>query len=491
MGKTYRKKMHAAASAEHVAIDVGGVLSSKGDTRFDGEQIHEAAAPNAYMFVRLLHHRTGRYPQVVSRVNYPSKTHWVIRFCCSLGIPESNIHLVKRKDDKHKHSERMTAVIDDDWDALLSLGFGAQKSLKEGFWFQAQYQDFPRPRHKWDEWMASMTKMVADFWSLQSELGLGCTQTALDIFREGPPNGPHSQDLVERALAALVDNVKDEVFEEVAASATATVSSAAAADLAHAPEAQPPAEALPLESCAQDEPGPVDDDEAAPGAIVTEEAAPEKAASSSSSSSSYYDESESPAKKPAGVNGNNQACKTEPDQTQDARRIREETDSSQDASRPPRARPRLHLEPSEAQIKKEKPGAVLELKENKQRVATQQDLENAVKQITDTVMEQVRMQLPAAASMAIPVLAAPVPASGSGAWYSGGYARNRQSGWANRKAERAAADRERRQAGLSKPPPVIAIRMCRQCDRNQPGTRCPNQLCRQCCSDPRCGQHGS
>ena len=57
-------------------------------------------------------------------------------------------------------------VIDDDWPSLSAMGAGAGGALA-------------------------------------AEMRLGCSDAARKIFAEGPPNGPHTDELVARTLAAL------------------------------------------------------------------------------------------------------------------------------------------------------------------------------------------------------------------------------------------------------------------------------------------------
>ena len=116
-------------------------------------------------------------------------------------------------------------------------------------------------------------------------------------------------------------------------------------------------------------------------------------------------------------------------------------------NKPPKTKPRLELQPSPAQLEKDKGGGSVNAKTQEQtqkgstvnlkaRVATQQDLQNAMAAIRDTVREEMGR---VAAGMAVPVQ--PVPYQvlvAGGRWFSGGVPRNMQSGWVNRKAERAA-----------------------------------------------------
>lgn len=402
------------------------------------------------------------------------------------------------------------------------MACGAHATLVEAFWFGAKETYFPKVQRTHDEWLRGKTRIADDFWSLQTELRLQCNNRAAAVFDKGPPHGPHSEALVQEALAALQgedgasqkkeedkpakaepghddadydddeDDVDDNDDEAKAASASKTAASAdpagsepaasagagsmnsaadAAVSAASSKPGQPKPKALVLTQTRTPEERPLDSDAAA--AEVKK-----KPAESSSSDSYYDDESESASK----------GALKEP-----GRRARnDETDSSQD--KPPKSKQRLELRPSPAQLDKEGGSGTLKSQEQKGtpvnlkgRVATQQDLHDAMASIRDTVREEMGR---VAAGMAVPVqpVPYPVPVAG-GRWFSAGVPRNMQSGWVNRKAARAFADRERRQAGLPKPEASFSVPMCKNCQRNQPGVRCSGQLCRHCCADPQCAQH--
>ena len=199
-------KKYPARAAEAVCIDVGGVLSKKDNTTFhDGAEIFKAAMPGAYGFIHMVKHRTGKFPRVVSRVvNFPEKKHhWVRRFCESLGLPGTEVVLVGDKKDKMHHTAGATIVIDDDWDALGSMCQGSQETLIDAIWFQPRNRYLPKIRTKGDEWVSHKVHLMDDFGLLMDHLRLQCPEKVQSIFAEGPPNGPHSAELAERALQAL------------------------------------------------------------------------------------------------------------------------------------------------------------------------------------------------------------------------------------------------------------------------------------------------
>lgn len=160
---------------------------------------------------------------------------------------------------------------------------------------------------------------------------------------------------------------------------------------------------------------------------------------------------------------------------------RDDTDVSQDDSE-------RRFGPSAQQKAREKTARVT-LRENPTRVATHHDLENAVAKLTTEIKSQVSEAV--AQSMA-----AASSSSGSAApktppwpphWQSQGRHRSANSGWVSRKQMRAQQDHERKQRGEAKTAPSFEIPMCTTCGKNQPGSRCPNRLRRNCC--PGCQQH--
>lgn len=76
-----------------------------------------------------------------------------------------------------------------------------------------------------------------------------------------------------------------------------------------------------------------------------------------------------------------------------------------------------------------------------------------------------------------------VPAASAGQSWAH---RNPASRWIARKQERAAAHR----AGQAKGEKVTQLPMCKGCKKNQPGNYCYYELCRQCCTNRDCQQHG-
>ena len=197
-------KKYPARAAEQVAIDVGGVLSDKQVEYQDGQTIYRAAMPGAYMFIHMLKHRTGRWPKVVSRVNQPDKCpHWVHRFCVSLGMPQGQVNLVKHMDDKKYFTEGMTCVIDDQWLALKMMACGGQETLIDAIWFHADKKKLPPGQSSLDSWVGGKMTILGTFEELVQHLRLQCPPQVQQIFAEGPPNGPHKPELVQRALALL------------------------------------------------------------------------------------------------------------------------------------------------------------------------------------------------------------------------------------------------------------------------------------------------
>lgn len=573
--KRYRKK-YPAASAAKVAIDCGGVLSERGDVKHDGATIYRAAAENAYLFVHLLHHRTGDYPHVVSRVNNPSPTHWVVRFCEAMGIPRDHIHLVQDAKEKDRHTTGCTCVVDDSWNALRAMGAGAGGDLVEGFWWQNHTDFLPSGRHPYDEWMQRKVRCLADFWTLARELRLQCTHAAHAVFARGPPNGPHSAALVAEAVAALnplrpgggedddeqgaeppaghddVDYDEEEPAAPetvaVAAAATAAPAAASAAEVwASAPasvKGQPEVAAttapksaalkLAAKSAAWKLPPPAGGQaDAAPeaatvssskpgaggAAAVAKELAEALAASeggnsaaasaakklsaalASSAAASAAEPAGLPLQKVGGGDGgdmssskssrsSSKTSKTKTSETHLHSESRSETDASGRGDHK-RSR-RLELQPSSAQREKDKGRSSgsggIRLKENPTRVATQQDLQDAVNEIAAKVTQQVLSTM-ASSSSAAPS-AAPRTPDPPPHWYSGGRYRNPESGWVARKQQRAREAYERKQMGQDKKPAITPVILCADCGRNQPGSRCFRQLCRSCCKDRRCEQHG-
>ena len=109
--------------------------------------------------------------------------------------------------------------MDNDYPALYAMACGAHETLVEAFWFGAKGTYFPKIQRQYDEWLRGKTRIADDFWSLQTELRLQCNNRAAMIFDKGPPNGPHSQELVQKALEALQDGPPQKAQEDKPAKA--------------------------------------------------------------------------------------------------------------------------------------------------------------------------------------------------------------------------------------------------------------------------------
>lgn len=208
----YRQKMvDLPEKARILAIDCGGVLScTTDDVKYDDDKIYKAAMEGAYCFVQLYKFKTGRWPQVVSRVNFPSNKHWVRRFCRqTFGIPDGCIHLVREKAEKGPVCAQLgaTAVVDDSYDALYAMGTGAWETLASAVLFQEQGKPLSK-QGLWDSWLLeNKIEFAGNMLELMVALGIARTMTQAEEYQSqfswGPPTNPHSEDLLETALAVI------------------------------------------------------------------------------------------------------------------------------------------------------------------------------------------------------------------------------------------------------------------------------------------------
>ena len=85
-----------------LGIDSGGVLTTNSSgskqPKPEGDKIWKATAPGAWPFLCIAQERRGRKVVVISRVNYPSPSHWVTRHCASVGL--YNVELVRDRHEK-------------------------------------------------------------------------------------------------------------------------------------------------------------------------------------------------------------------------------------------------------------------------------------------------------------------------------------------------------------------------------------------------------
>ena len=518
-------KKYPARAAEQVAIDVGGVLSNKQVEYQDGQTIYRAAMPGAYMFIHMLKHRTGRWPKVVSRVNQPDKCpHWVHRFCVSLGMPQGQVNLVKHMDDKKYFTEGMTCVIDDQWLALKMMACGGQETLIDAIWFHADKKKLPPGQSSLDSWVGGKMTILGTFEELVQHLRLQCPPQVQQIFAEGPPNGPHKPELVQRALALLEpkevgttvvqaggkdddevtvaaaqdESVHDVDFDDdmaalpaaaateafVAASATESVAASAtefvaasatekeavpdqpqgavaetAAAAAAAGSSNPPSSGLILTERPDHIEKPLDDND-------EEDRAAEKMKqrrvfiAAKDDDYEYYSECIYSSDDDAPHAGSAKDIKKRQATTgypQSADKKKRETKSSREPS-PSVGSPR----PTR------KLGVSL-----RERPASHADVVSAVHQLRSDMQTVVRHAVWSASS---------TPTQ-----HPWGSNRSTHSGWAQKKAQRAM---QHRAAAGNRPPKVIDLPMCTGCQRNQPGCGCTSHMCRQCCTDPACPQHG-
>ena len=208
----YRQKMvDLPEKARILAIDCGGVLSAKtDDVKYDDDKIYKAAMEGAYCLVQMYKFKSGRWPHVVSRVNFPSNKHWVLRFCKhTFGIPDECIHLVREKAEKGPVCAQLgaTAVVDDSYDALYAMGTGAWETLASAVLFQEQGKPLSK-QGLWDSWLLeNKLEFAGNMLELMVALGIARTMTQAEeyqsLFRWGPPTHPHSEERLETALAVI------------------------------------------------------------------------------------------------------------------------------------------------------------------------------------------------------------------------------------------------------------------------------------------------
>ena len=208
----YRQKMvDLPEKARILAIDCGGVLSCKtDDVKYDDDKIYKAAMEGAYCLVQMYKFKSGRWPHVVSRVNFPSNKHWVLRFCKhTFGIPDECIHLVREKAEKGPVCAQLgaTAVVDDSYDALYAMGTGAWETLASAVLFQEQGKPLSK-QGLWDSWLLeNKLEFAGNMLELMVALGIARTMTQAEeyqsLFRWGPPTHPHSEERLETALAVV------------------------------------------------------------------------------------------------------------------------------------------------------------------------------------------------------------------------------------------------------------------------------------------------
>ena len=104
--------------AGKLIVDCGGVLShqTSGRDKYDGRDIHKSAVEGAYAFVQKFIKKNGANNiHVLSRVNYISSDHWVVRFCRTLGLSPNHVTLVNDRRDKGPAALQLgcAAAIDD------------------------------------------------------------------------------------------------------------------------------------------------------------------------------------------------------------------------------------------------------------------------------------------------------------------------------------------------------------------------------------------
>ena len=184
----YRQKMvDLPEKARILAIDCGGVLSAKtDDVKYDDDKIYKAAMEGAYCLVQMYKFKSGRWPHVVSRVNFPSNKHWVLRFCKhTFGIPDECIHLVREKAEKGPVCAQLgaTAVVDDSYDALYAMGTGAWETLASAVLFQEQGKPLSK-QGRWDSWLLeNKLEFAGNMLELMVALGIARTMTQAEEYQ--------------------------------------------------------------------------------------------------------------------------------------------------------------------------------------------------------------------------------------------------------------------------------------------------------------------
>ena len=579
----YRQKMvDLPEKARILAIDCGGVLSAKtDDVKYDDDKIYKAAMEGAYCLVQMYKFKSGRWPHVVSRVNFPSNKHWVLRFCKhTSGIPDECIHLVREKAEKGPLCAQVgaTAVVDDSYDALYAMGTGAWETLASAVLFQEQGKPLSK-QGLWDSWLLeNKLEFAGNMLELMVALGIARTMTQAEeyqsLFRWGPPTHPHSEERLETALAVVrgipqavqareaevasaadadahgVDYSADDQApgasvakaaaaapppKHAAAPANAPPPVAAAADSAPPPKhaaapaanASPPVAAAAASSPPAAAPAPHVAAPATAALTLTKQVKQEEEAIdggektssdedlSSSSSSSEEDDDGGPTaparhdeKRVRESSGSAAPPRNKPRLTLGPSVKQEEQDRQQEAkqatprkhddddendddqeTRRSRRRRRRHRgqddedEPSRRGSRKSvdlRPYKCnADLRPNEDRAVSHADLQ---KFMNDVMTHIDRLGVGSGAASARSSSSAAAPAASN---------RHRPtSGWSQKKLARAQAHEQAQREGRTKPPPTVTIAMCKQCGRNQPGSRCVHILCRQCCQDPSCAQHG-
>ena len=591
----YRQKMvDLPEKARILAIDCGGVLSAKtDDVKYDDDKIYKAAMEGAYCLVQMYKFKSGRWPHVVSRVNFPSNKHWVLRFCKhTFGIPDECIHLVREKAEKGPVCAQLgaTAVVDDSYDALYAMGTGAWETLASAVLFQEQGKPLSK-QGLWDSWLLeNKLEFAGNMLELMVALGIARTMTQAEeyqsLFRWGPPTHPHSEERLETALAVVrgipqaVQAREAEVASAADADAHGADDQAPGASVAKAAAAAP-ANASPPAAAAASEAAPPPKHAAAPAnapppvAAAADSAPPPKHAAAPAANASppvaAAAASPPPAAAPAphvaapataaltltkqvkqeeeAIDGGEKtssdddlssSSSSEEDDdggpTAPARHDEKRVRESSGSAAPPRNKPRLTLGPSVKQEEQDRQQEAkqatprkhdddendddqetrrsrrrrrrrhrgqddedepsrrgsrksvdlrpykcnADLRPNEDRAVSHADLQKFMNDVM-THIDRLGVGSGAASARSSSSSAAAPAASN----------RHRPtSGWSQKKLARAQAHEQAQREGRTKPPPTVTIAMCKQCGRNQPGSRCVHILCRQCCQDPSCAQHG-
>ena len=213
-----------------LVVDCGGVLSSKDGQRFDGSEIYRQAVPGAYAFCQLFTKAYGHQQlQVLSRVNYPSEDHWVVRFCETMGLP--HVSLVKE-------------AVDDNSDCLYYISWYCWQSMEASslhkplvLFNKEGYRTGQRKPH--DAWVRQRVVRTTSWEDVAQIFGCSTEPEKWDaLSRLGPPFRPHSKTLVDRfwesatssggqalSSAATPSEVVAAAGARVAASATASSAS--------------------------------------------------------------------------------------------------------------------------------------------------------------------------------------------------------------------------------------------------------------------------
>ena len=225
-----------------LVLDCGGVLSGKDGQRFDGSDIYKQAVPGAYAFCQLFTKAYGyQQLQVLSRVNYPSEDHWVVRFCETMGLP--HVSLVKDRWQRGPISQQLgaEAAVDDNSDCLYYISWYCWQSMEASslhkplvLFNKEGYRTGQRKPH--DSWVRQRVVRTTS-WQVVAEI-FGCSAEPEKwdaLSRLGPPFRPHSKTLVERfwesatsgqalSCAATPSELVAAAGARVAASATSSAS---------------------------------------------------------------------------------------------------------------------------------------------------------------------------------------------------------------------------------------------------------------------------